>query len=184
MLDPEANVADPGANAEQNVSSLHDVADLLPRHAALIDADRLRMVLGNDGLAQKRGGDWHAARLDKTAELLHQAIAVQLDATENHWAMPRRQQGHGLIEGLRERVGIGWRSGRRGVWAGLTAGAIHHVGRDFDHDGPLLGHAAGERAVDPLRSLCRIVKQHGRGRDMRIGLLHGREVADAVVQQH
>ena len=142
------------------------------------------MVLGDHRLAEQRGGDRQAARLDQTVKLLHQAIAVQLDAAQDHRTLRRQEQSHRLVERLRERVGIGGRAARGGEGSRRGAGSIHHIGRNLDHDRPLLGDAAGERAVDPLRRLGGIIEQHGGDRDVGIGLLHGREVADAMVQQH
>jgi hypothetical protein len=37
------------------------------------------------------------------------------------------------------------------------AGTVDHIGRDLDHDWPLLGDAAGKRMVDALWGLRRIV---------------------------
>src|SRR4029079_16629177 len=61
----EANVADPRAEAEQDVRLLYDVAHFAARHAALVDTDGLRVVLGDHRLAEERSGDGDGARLDE-----------------------------------------------------------------------------------------------------------------------
>ena len=156
-VDAEINVAHPGAEAQKYIGALHDVAHLPARDAALVNTDCLRMVLGDDGLAEQSGCDRYAARLDEAAELRHQAVAMQLDAAENHRAACGQKQAHGLVKRLGECIRVGrWPRWRR-EGPGHGAGPVDHIGRDLDHDWPLLGDAAGERAVDALRGLRRIV---------------------------
>src|SRR5262249_9784536 len=96
-VDAEINVTHPGAEAQKSIGALHYVSHLPARDIALVNTDCLRMMLGDDGLAEQRGCDRYAARLDEAAELRHQAVAMQLNAAENHGAACGEKQLQGLI---------------------------------------------------------------------------------------